>query len=500
MRHRLTEWDVAARMRGKNKMGKALYFECCSGISGDMTVAALIDLGADRNKLEQVLRTIPVQGFRTEISRVIKSGLNACDFNVILKEDNHDHDMEYLYGTDHHTHEDYHAHDYQTHEHHTHDHYIHDHHTHDCSAQDHHTHNHHTHDGHTHCEHAQGGNVHSTHAHHHEGHHEHRGLPEIIDVIRHTEMSENARDIAISIFKILADAEAKAHGVPAERVHFHEVGAVDSIVDIIAAAVCLDDLGVKEVIVPELYEGTGMIRCQHGMIPVPVPAVTNIAESYGLKFHMTSVKGELVTPTGAAIVAAARTSDKLPEEFTILKTGLGAGKRNYELPGILRVMLIEYSGKAEKTANYRLYDTIYRLESNIDDCSGENLGYVMEKLLKAGARDVNYIPVYMKKNRPAYQLNVICDKEDVSRLENIIFQETTTIGIRKMEMERTVLKREMRYVETSLGMAEVKICTLPDGGIRCYPEYSSVSKLAEKNHISYQETYEKIRKEFAEQY
>lgn len=463
-------------------MGKALYFECCSGISGDMTVAALIDLGADIVELEKVLKSIPVKGFRTEIKRVIKSGLNACDFNVILQEDNHDHDMAYLYGDTYahsHTHDHGHIHDHN----HSHDH-IHGH-DHDHPHAHGHGHDHdHSHD--------------HSHEHNHSHTHEHRGLPEVIDIIRHTEMSDNARDIAIRIFKILADAEAKAHGVPAERVHFHEVGAVDSIVDIIAVAVCLDNLDIKNVIVPELYEGTGMIRCQHGLIPVPVPAVTNIAESYGLKFHMTSVKGELVTPTGAAIVAAARTSEKLPEEFRILKSGLGAGKRNYELPGVLRVMMIEFAGSAEIEEEQKQTDIIYRLESNIDDCSGENFGYVMNKLMEAGARDVNYIPVYMKKNRPAYQLNVICDKKDVSRMENIIFKETTTIGIRRMEMERTVLKRENRCIDTSLGMAEIKICILPDGEVRCYPEYNSVAKLADKNGLSYKIVYETIQKEYAD--
>lgn len=437
-------------------MRQALYLDCSSGISGDMTVAALLDLGADEKKLRKVLSSIPVDGFSIEIGKVIKSGLRACDFSVILEKENHDHDMGFLYG---------HHHDHEHMEHH-HEHMEH-----------HHEHtNHHEHQGH---------------------HHKHRGLPEIIDIIRNTDMTENAREIAIRIFRILAQAEAEAHGVPEEQVHFHEVGAVDSIVDIIAAAVCLDDLGLEEVIVTKISEGSGMIRCQHGLIPVPVPAVVNIAKAYGLRFSMTEVKGELVTPTGAAIVAAMRTCGTLPEEFRIVKSGLGAGKRKYELPGVLRAMILEYTGHIQK-AESRLSDTVYRLESNIDDCSGENFGYVMEKLLLAGARDVNYIPVYMKKNRPAYQLNVICDKKDVSRMETIIFQETTTIGIRRMEMERTVLKRQNQCVQTSLGMADVKVCTLPNGEERCYPEYKCVERMAKEHGLSYQAIYEKIKAEYAE--
>lgn len=420
-------------------MRKALYFDCSSGISGDMTVAALIDLGADQKKLHRVLSSIPVKGFNAEISQVTKSGLLACDFSVKLEKDNHDHDMEFLYGT------------------HNHDHM----------------------ENHTHSE---------------KQAHKHRGPAEIFAIIQNTEMTENAKKTAVRIFDILAEAEAKAHGVPKEQVHFHEVGALDSIVDIIAAAVCLDDLGIQEVIVSELSEGSGMIRCQHGMIPVPVPAVVNIAEAYNLTFYRTDIKGELVTPTGAAIAAAVRSRENLPKKFRIVKSGLGAGKRKYELPGVLRVMLVEYENEDVENT-YRSMDTVYRLESNIDDCSGENFGYVMNRLMEAGARDVNYIPVYMKKNRPAYQLNVICDKKDVACMEDIIFQETTTIGIRRIEMERTVLKRQSKSVNTSLGMAEVKVCTLPNGEKRCYPEYTSVECIARTTGQSYQEIYEKIKLE-----
>lgn len=437
-------------------MKKVLYLECSSGISGDMTVAALLDLGADEKKLRQVLSSIPIDGFHIEIRYVKKSGLNVCDFSVILKEENHDHDMEFLYG---HPHEEHsHVHFDEEHMHHEHVHGIQEY-------------------------------VHDAHA------HEHRGLFEIKKIIQHTKMTESAKKLAIRIFEILAEAEAKAHGVPMEEVHFHEVGAVDSIVDIVAAAVCLDDLGADEVIVTKLSEGSGMIRCQHGLIPVPVPAVVNIAQAYGLDFYRTQVEGELVTPTGAAIVAAVRTGTKLPAEFRIIKAGLGAGKRKYELPGILRAMFIEYAEEMQEQ-EHKLTDTVYRLESNIDDCSGENFGYVWNKLMEAGARDVNYIPVFMKKNRPAYQLNVICDKKDIDKIENIIFKETTTIGIRRMEMERTILKRKNECIETTLGKANVKICILPNGEKRCYPEYQSVEQIATKYDLSYQYVYEKIRAEY----
>ena len=298
---------------------------------------------------------------------------------------------------------------------------------------------------------------------------------------------ELAKKIANDIFTILAKAEAKAHGVSIEDVHFHEVGAVDSIVDIVAVAVCIDNLNIDEVIVSPLYEGTGFIRCQHGVIPVPVPAVCEIVRDNDIDLKITNYEGEFVTPTGAAIVAAIKTSDKLPDKFTIENIGIGAGKREYEKAGILRAMIIKDT--ANKTHN------IYKLESNIDDCSGEVLGYVVEKLLSEGARDVHFIPVFMKKNRPAYQLNVICREEDIEKFEQIIFEETTTIGIRKQKMKMTMLKTELKIIDTYLGKAQVKICDLKNEK-RIYPEYNSIVEICEKSGKSYQEIYQFIVNEY----
>ena len=415
-------------------MNQTLYLECYSGISGDMMTAALLDLGADEKVLSEALESLPVKGVRTEVRRVSKAGLDACDFHVILdhEHENHDHDMEYLHG-----------------------------HSHDHSHGD---HGHHSHD------------------------HEHRGLAEILEILCRAQITDGAREKAVRIFEILAEAEAKAHGTSIEKVHFHEVGAVDSIVDITAAAVCLDNLQIDKVIIPVLCEGSGSVRCQHGVIPVPVPAVTAVTSKYSIPLHMTDVQGELVTPTGAAIAAAIRTSARLPERFVIEKTGIGAGKREYERPSLLRAMLIR------ETEDGSAGDYIYKLESNIDDCTGEALGYVMERLMKAGARDVHYTPVFMKKNRPAYQLNVICKEEDIEKLEGIIFRETTTIGIRRQKMERSVLKRQVKTVKTSLGEARIKVCFM-ENGMRAYPEYESVRELCRKNGLSLQETYQRIEEE-----
>ena len=422
-------------------MKKTLYLECFSGISGDMTVAALIDLGVDPVKLQKALGTLPLDGFTTSVSRVKKAGLDACDFNVVLDEDNHDHDMEWLHG---------HSHD--------------------------HEHKHH----------------HLFHRHHHHHHHEHRGLAEIEDILQRSGLSDRAKALAIKIFRVIASAESKAHGVPVEEVHFHEVGAVDSIVDIAAVGFCIDYLGIDEVIVPVLYEGTGTVRCQHGILPIPVPAVAHIVEEHRLKLHMTQTPGEFVTPTGAAIVAALRTGDTLPEDFTILKSGLGAGKRNYERPSLLRAMLIEENKPKEISSSE---DFIVKLESNIDDCTGEQLGYVMDLLFKAGARDVHYFPVFMKKNRPGYQLNVICTEDRKDELLRIIFGQTSTIGVRILKMERAVLPREIRTVETSVGAVRVKTVTLPEGGKRSYPEYDDVAELCRATGKPFPEVFHTVYSE-----
>lgn len=428
-------------------------------------MAALLDAGADENVMKRAVESLPLSGFEVQVSRVKKSGLDACDFNVVLDEahENHDHDMEYLYG-----HEEGHHHDHEE-EHHHHDHEEEEHHHHHDHEEEHHHHDHeeehHRHD------HGEG--------HHH--HHEHRGMKEVTEIINGGTMTDGARKLALRIFEILGQAEAKAHGESLETVHFHEVGAVDSIVDIVAAAVCLDNLGVSQVIIPVLGEGSGTVRCQHGILPVPVPAVSNIAAAHGLKLHMTDTFGELVTPTGAAIAAAVRTAEKLPENFKIVKIGLGAGKRAYERPSIVRAMVIET--EEEKKAE------LFKLESNIDDCTGEVLGYVMEKLLAAGARDVNYTPVYMKKNRPAYQLNVICSADRLEELEQIIFAETTTIGIRRIAITRSELSREMRQVETKFGTVQVKVCALKNGQKKVYPEYDSVAELAKKEKKAFREVF-----------
>lgn len=280
-------------------MTKLLYLECTSGISGDMCAAALLDAGASEEAVRRALESLPVEGFAVEISRVKKSGLDVCDFSVVLDaaHENHDHDMAYLHGQG--------------------------------GASEHgHGHDHgHAHD-HDHGYGAPGG-------------HHHRGPAEIAQIIDGAAMTDGAKAIAHRMFGFVADAEARAHGVPVGEVHFHEVGAVDSIADIIAIAVAADDLAPDGVVVSDLPCGYGTVRCQHGLIPVPAPATAFIAEAAGLMLSPVDVEGELVTPTGAAAAAALRTEAALPERFSIKAIGMGAGKRAYDTPCILRAMIIE---------------------------------------------------------------------------------------------------------------------------------------------------------------
>lgn len=397
-------------------MGKILYLECYSGISEDMAAAALLDLGAEQTVMKAALASLPVGGFRTEITRVRKSGVDACNFQVILDEE------------------------------------------------------------------------HKNHAHDEENIHKYWEYKEINRIFTDSDMTERAMKTALHIFDVLAEAKAKVYGVPKEQTRFQEM---DSIVYIAAVAICLDNLDITEVIVPELYEGKGAVRCRQGMLPVPVPEVVHIVQQNRIPLKITEFEGELVTPAGAAVAAALRTSGQLPENLVIQKTGMGAGKKNHNCPGILRAMVLREKTKRQENLQGR--DRIWHLETNIDDCTGEELGNVMKLLFEAGAKDVYYTPIYMKKNRPAYELSVICTEETRNILENIIFEETTTIGIRRTEMERTVLKREIHLLEAEGFPVKAKICTLPDGSRRCYPEHDSAAALAADRRISYREAWQKIR-------
>ncbi len=459
-------------------MGNTLYLECATGISADMVVGALLDLGANAEGLKRALSSLDVDGFTIAITRKTAGAIDACDFDVVLDEahDGHDHDMDYLYG----------------------------------NLDEDHGHGHgHGHDGHGH---GHDGHGHDGHGHDHLHHHEHRTPAHIDAIIDAADLAPRAKDYAHRIFGIVAAAEAKAHGVDVQNVLFHEVGAVDSIVDVVAAAYCLDDLDVTEGIVSALAEGHGRVRTAHGVLSVPVPAVANIVADQGLVLAQTQRTGEFVTPTGAAIAAAVRTQDALPECYRIRRVGYGSGKRAYDPPSTVRAMLIEAAAPASvatpetsaatpeapetsHAASTRLENAtpcLWKLETEMDDCTGEALGAALDRLYDAGALEAHYVPVFMKKNRPGYQIEVLCVEATIPAIETVLFEETTTIGVRRYPLDRTALKRSRVLVQTPFGAAYGKRVELPGGGTRSYPEFSSVAELSQTAHIPYIDAYQAV--------
>lgn len=414
-------------------MKKILYLECAAGISGDMFVAAMVDLGVERTGLLAMLERLQLEHVSFHLEKICKNGFAGTDFEVEI---HHHHEHEH----DHH----------QEHEHH------------------HHEHDHHHHD-------------------HHHAHHEHRNLADVLEVIHRAGLTARAADLAEKIFTIVAEAEAAVHGKRVDEVHFHEVGAVDSIADIAAAAYCADELGIDDVVVSSLSEGTGFVECAHGSLPVPVPAVLKIAERYGIVLRTTGENGEMTTPTGIAVAAALRTRTCLPEEYVVRKCGIGFGKKEFKRPNLLRAMILEE--KEQSSAG----DRIMLLETNLDDCTGEQLGYAGTKLLEAGARDVHTIPAYMKKNRPGWLLRVICDPEKAVEMEHIIFRETTAIGLRKQLIDRVCLERDTREVALAAGRVQVK-CSRWSGGVICSPEYESVKALSDRTGVPFCDLYAEARK------
>ena len=435
---------------------KILYLECYSGISGDMTVGALLDLGASRERLTAELEKLGIGGYHLHFGRTQKCGIDAYDFDVHLEE--HEHDHEHHHGEHEHDHEHHHG----DHEH-GHDHY---------------------HGDHEH-----------THDHHHS--HVHRNIHDINHIIDRLG-DEETRRLAKEMFRLVAEAESKAHGLPVDQVHFHEVGAVDSIVDIVSTAVCIRDLGISRVAVSPLSEGRGYVKCQHGIMPVPVPATAGIAAACGLTLRLTDNEGEMVTPTGAAIAGCLRTEKELPERYTIEKIGVGAGTKDFKNANILRAMILapedEEGQKAETEENRKGFsekpeeNSMYVIETNMDDCSGEALGFLMECLLEEGAADVWYTPAVMKKSRPAYILHTLCRQEQIEDMEGLIFSHTTTIGIRRYPVERTILSRRGELMDLPLGKISVKVCSFK-GEERFYPEYESIARISRETGMGFSETY-----------
>ena len=320
--------------------------------------------------------------------------------------------------------------------------------------------------------------------------HVHRTLADIEALLSGAQLSEAVKEKARAVFRLLAEAEGKVHGKPATEVAFHEVGAVDSIVDIVGTAICLDCLGIEQVLASRLNVGSGYVRCAHGIMPVPAPAVAELLKEWPT--YAFGAEEELTTPTGAAVVRAfAQHAAALPEDFAVRAIGYGAGSRDLPLPNVLRLYVGEREGAAAE-------ETPLLLSTNIDDMSPEVYGYLFDRLLAAGALDVWVTPIYMKKNRPAQQLNVLVRPAQRSACTEIIFRETTSIGLRMMPLaERIACDRRTASVETRYGTVRVKVASWQGKIATTSPEYEDCRRLAEAQDVPLKEVYDEARRALA---
>jgi pyridinium-3,5-bisthiocarboxylic acid mononucleotide nickel chelatase len=415
---------------------KTLYFDCFSGISGDMTIGALLDLGLDFNYLKTELKKLPVPGYELKASRVTRSNLSAMKFDVAVEgEETHDHQ---------------HAHD----------------HNHDQGHDHHHEHEH-QHEHHHH------ENEHS-----HSHGHFHRKASEILSMIAGSSLNANTKRIATGIFTKLAISEGKVHHIAPEDVEFHEVGAVDSIVDTVGAAIGFDALGIERFLCSAINVGSGFIHCQHGVFPVPAPATADLLRNATI--YQKHAQTELVTPTGAAILAAVVNRFGGLNGFATERIGYGAGTKQFaDFPNCLRLML----GEELSASAHRVEGDVIVIEANIDDMNPQNFGYVTERLLAAGALDVITLPIQMKKGRPGQLLQVLSPFGAVDDLSRIVFQETTTIGVRKYAVDRTVLDREFVDVETEYGRVKIKVSKMNGEVVTVSPEFEDCVRIAREKKV-----------------
>jgi pyridinium-3,5-bisthiocarboxylic acid mononucleotide nickel chelatase len=426
------------------------YLECFSGMSGDMFLGALIDAGVPPRLLEETVAALDV-GARLEISRVVRSGISATKVDVWMDSEK-DLPRE------------------------------------ECGAKQnvarapahghHHDHEHeHRHD-HEHASETEGSRAGAPAPHTHS--HDHgRGLTEIREIIGKAPISETAKKTAIAIFEALGMAEANIHATSIEKVHFHEVGAVDAMVDIVCASVGAEALGVDEIVCSPLNVGGGSVKCAHGTFPVPAPATVELLKDAPV--YSSGVQAELVTPTGAAIVKTLAKRFAAFPEMTIAKSGYGAGSREFPgLPNVVRLTLGESASTlAAKTAS----EIVTVLEANLDDLNPQVYGYVMDRLLEEGALDAFGMPVQMKKNRPGMLLTVLCKPEDASNLTQLIFTETTTLGVRRRDEMRQTLARRWENVSTQWGEVRIKIASM-NGTVTNYaPEYEDCRRIAVEQHL-----------------
>ena len=475
-----------------------LFLEPFSGLSGDMLNALLLDLGADRKHLEEALKTISLDGYHLHVDRIAKSSIWGTDFDVHMEHGEKDHGIAGDFDHHHHEHEHGHEHHHHEHEHeHTHAHsHAHEEHTHAHTHSHEHTHEHshsHDHDHHSH-EHTHDGHSHEhTHSHHHH-HGEIRGLKEIETIILSSGVSDFVKEKSLEVFRDIAQAEANVHQMPVEEIHFHEVGATDSIIDIMSFFILWETLDIDAVYSTAVTEGSGTITVAHGVMPVPVPAVMQLRLGTAIPFLQDfDIHTELVTPTGLALFKAIRPVFAQPSNLTATKVGYGFGKRDTGKFNALRGTLLEKSSLSHQVVTSN-NDEIIQIDTTIDDQSGEELGYIMSLLLEEGALDVHYTPVYTKKNRPATHLTLLIQEGDLERFTAILFEQTSTIGFRYQNVQRKVMSRTFETQQTSLGAVKVKknqYGTFTKSTL----EYEDCARIAKETGLSIQAVYQQLTKE-----
>jgi uncharacterized protein (TIGR00299 family) protein len=385
------------------------YFDCFSGISGDMALGALIDLGTPVKWLQKELSRLPLDGFHLTVTPVMRNGIQATSVSVDIEDSSHSRDYK-----------------------------------------------------------------------------------KIKSLLEGCPLSDDVKSTSLTIFERLALAEARIHGCPPDEVHFHEVGGVDAIVDIVGTALCLEKLGINQVISSRIPLGSGFVDCQHGKLPVPAPATIEILKDVAV--YGADVAGELVTPTGAAIITSLAESFGPLPPMRVEKTGYGAGQRELaDRPNLLRII----SGSPEALADGVSTDEIIILETCIDDMNPELFGYIMERLFTDGALDVYWIPLHMKKNRPGTMIQVLCEEAGKDRLIQRLLSETTSLGVRYYKATRKILAREQLSIRTSFGEIQVKRIKDADGRERLVPEYDVCRKIALKRNLPLRVVYDTIAKEAA---
>ena len=423
---------------------KTLYLELNMGAAGDMLTAALLELVDDRQAFIDKMNSIGLAGVRVSAEPSVKCGITGTHMRVIVSgEEEESVDANHS----NHSHEHSHVHEHE----HEHDH------------AHHHDHDH-------------------EHEHKHEHEHHHSSVRDIEDIINGLDVSDRVREDAIAVYRIIADAESRVHGRPVTDIHFHEVGTMDAIADVVGVCLLMESLSPDQVLASPVHTGSGFVRCAHGILPVPAPATALILE--GIPTFGGQVKGELCTPTGAALLKHFVSGFGNRPVMATAKIGYGMGKKDFDQANCVRAFLGESEGKRE---------TAVKLECNLDDMTGEEIGFAMEQLFAAGALDVYTQPIGMKKSRPGILLSVICRTEDADSLAGTVMKYTTTLGIRRQDLTRYVLNRKIETVDTVYGKVRVKYAS-GMGVEKSKAEYDDISALAKEHSLSMNDIREAVRR------